>query len=79
MHCGFKEQLDLLVVDTYYGLNQDVFGKLKSPVELLKNLLPLSIIVSSDDHLEIILIYKRLQFEKSTICAPRVFFLNTSL
>lgn len=52
-----KNNLDLLVVDMCI-FTQGVAGKLKSTVIVW---LPLSIIVSLDDHLEIILIYKRLQ------------------
>lgn len=57
-----KDNLDLLVGGTEV-LKQDVVGQIESNRRFyLKNLLPLSIIVSLADHLEVILIYKRLQF-----------------
>lgn len=63
--CAFvasKSNLDLLgvggeVFKTRCGWQVEINSRF-----LLKNLLPLSIIVSLADHLEIILIYKRLQF-----------------
>lgn len=57
-----KDNLDLLVGGVEV-LKQDVVGQIESNRRFyLKNLLPLSIIVSLADHLEVILIYKRLQF-----------------
>lgn len=47
-------------------------------ISWLKNSLPLCIIVSPVDHLEIIVISKRLQSEKST-STPKVFFFLTPL
>lgn len=57
-----KDNLDLLVGGTEV-LKQDVVGQIESNRRFyLKNLFPLSIIVSLADHLEVMLIYKRLQF-----------------
>lgn len=59
--CDFKEQpwfacCGYVYFKTGCGWQDEI-----SSNGLVKNPLPLSIIVSSDDHLEIILIYKRLQ------------------